>query len=326
MGRGLLRDMPRLGHPRRVERALAGLVRRRNFTGAYNLIDRGTGAERLAVVLAGYKPYLWDMTLARLEQHVPEGLDVCLVSPALNSPELERLAARRGWSYLSTRANYVSLGQNIAIARHPAARWIYKLDEDILIAEGFFERLLGTYQRIATEGRYEPGFCAPVLNVNGFSYVNFLKALGLEDEYLERFGELRRASGQIRATEEGEAALWLWRKSLPFDEVAARFAARPPGYSTVPHKFSIGAILFERSFWAAIGGFLVRPPAGALGVDETYICRKCIDLSRVMAVAHDVFAGHYSFGAQEVFMRAQVEELRPHLVPVAPVGVAESAG
>ena len=319
----LMRGLPPLGHPRRAERVLAGLVRRRNFTGSYELTDRGTGAERLAMVLAGYKPYLWDMTLARIERHVPEGVDVCLVSPGRHLPELERLAERCGWSYLSTRANYVSLAQNIAIARHPSARWIYKLDEDISVAEGFFERLLEAYQRTAAEGRYELGFCAPVLNVNGFSYIDFLRTMGLEEEYLQRFGELQRASGQIRATNDGEAALWLWRKSLPFDEVAARFAALAPGYSTVPHKFSIGAILLERSFWAAIGGLLVRPPAGALGVDETQLCRRCIDLSRVMVVAHDVFAGHFSFGAQEAYMRQHVEEIRPHVAPAGTTRVPQ---
>lgn len=314
--------MPPLGHPRRVERLLAGLVRRRNFAGAYELTDRGTGAEHLVIVLAGYKSYLWDITLARLERYVPDGVDVCLASPALRSPELERLAARRKWSYLSTRANYVSLAQNLAIASHPGARFIYKLDEDIVVSQGFFEGLMRGYERVVADGRYQPGFCAPVLNVNGFSYINFLQTTGLEEAYHERFGELVRASGQIRATEEGEAALWLWRKSLPFDEVASRFTAQGPGYSTVPHKFSIGAILFERSFWERIGGLLVRPPAGALGVDETYICRKCVDFSRVMLVTHDVFAGHFSFGAQEAFMRAHVDELRPHLVPAAPASLS----
>ena len=88
----------------------------------------------MVIVLAGYKSYLWDMSLARLERFVPTQMDVCLVSPALRSEPLEALAERRGWSYLSTRANYVSLAQNIAIARHPSARWIYKLDEDISVA------------------------------------------------------------------------------------------------------------------------------------------------------------------------------------------------
>jgi len=299
--------------PRRVERALAGLVRRRNLTGSSYFVDRSTGSHSVVVILAGYKPYLWDMTLARLERFVVPGLDVCLVSPALRSEALEALAERRGWSYLSTRANYVSLAQNLAIARHPGARWVYKLDEDIVIGEGFFDRLLAAYERVAAEGHYRPGFCAPVLNVNGFSYLRFLQTMGLEDAYRERFGRLRLSTGEIPATDDGEAALWLWRHSLPFDEVAARFAAQPPGYSTVPHRFSIGAILFEREFWDAFGGLLVRPPAGALGVDETSICRKCVDMSRAMVVAHDVFAGHFSFGAQEAFMREYVQELRPQV-------------
>lgn len=299
--------------PRRVERALTGLVRRRNLTGSSYFVDRSSGAQAVVVVLAGYKPYLWDVTLSRLERFVAPELDVCLVSPALRSAPLEALAERRGWSYLSTRANYVSLGQNLAIARHPQARWVYKLDEDIVIGEGFFDRLLATYEHVVAEGHYRPGFCAPVLNVNGFSYLRFLKTLGLEAAYRERFGELRLSTGEIPATNDGEAALWLWRHSLPFDDVAARFADQPPGYSTVPHRFSIGAILFEREFWDSFGGLLVRPPAGALGVDETSICRKCVDMSRAMVVAHDVFAGHFSFGAQEAFMREHIEELRPQM-------------
>jgi len=215
----------------------------------------------------------------------------------------------------------VSLAQNLAIARHPGARWVYKLDEDIVIGDGFFAGLRQAYERVAEEGHYLPGFCAPVLNVNGFSYLRFLQTMGLETAYRARFGELRLSTGEIPATNDGEAALWLWRHSLPFDEVAARFAAQPPGYSTVPHRFSIGAILFEREFWEAFGGLLVRPPAGALGVDETSICRKCVDMSRAMVVAHDVFAGHFSFGAQEAFMREQLEELGPQLTPSSPRAV-----
>jgi len=311
--------------PRRVERALAGLVRRRNITGASYFVDRSTGSHAVAVILAGYKPYLWDITLARLERFLPPEIDVCLVSPALRSGPLEALAERRGWSYLSTRANYVSLAQNLAIARHPDARWVVKLDEDIVIGEGFFERLLAAYGRVVAEGHYRPGFCAPVLNVNGFSYLRFLQTMGLEAAYRERFGDLRLATGEIPATNDGEAALWLWRHSLPFDEVAARFAAQPPAFSTVPHRFSIGAILFEREFWDSFGGLLVRPPAGALGVDEASICRKCVDMSRAMVVAHDVFAGHFSFSAQEAFMREHVEELRPELALPQPPAVPASS-
>ena len=309
--------------PRRVERALSGLVRRRNLMGSSYFVDRSSGAQAVVIVLAGYKSYLWDMTLARLERFVPADADVCLVSPALRSEPLEALAERRGWSYLSTRANYVSLAQNLAIAHHPKARWVYKLDEDIVIGEGFFEGLVAAYERVAAEGHYRPGFCAPVLNVNGFSYLRFLQTMDLEAAYRERFGELRLSTGEIPATDDGEAALWLWRHSLPFDEVSARFADQPPGYSTVPHRFSFGAILFERAFWHEFGGLLVRPPAGALGVDETSICRKCVDMSRAMVVAHDVFAGHFSFGAQEAFMREHVEELRPKLA--LPVAAAEPA-
>jgi len=284
-----------------------------NLRGKSGFEDRSRGSDRLLIVLAGYKSYLWSLTIERIRRFVPAEIDVCVVSPGVCLPELAALAEANGWSYLHSSANKVSLAQNLAIQAHPSARYIYKIDEDVFIAEGFFEGLITGYRAIEDEGIYRPGFCAPVMNVHGFTYALFLEQRGLTAEYLERFGELRRAAIDLAARDSGEAAVWLWERSVPLDSVATEFAALPFRYSTVPHRFSIAALLFERDLWEWMGGFRVSLRSSVLGEDEKYLCMTCTERSRVICVAHNVFAGHLGFGPQEAALKAALPGLRPGL-------------
>lgn len=288
-------------------------VQRLNFNGSHTFIDRSKGSERLLIVLAGYKSFLWPLTLTRIAKFVPSDVDVCILSSGLYSEPLDKMAADYGWSYLYTKLNKVSLVQNLAILRHQKAKWIYKLDEDIFISENFFEKLLEGYLYVRNEGLYNPGFCSPMLNVNGYSYISFLRSINADDEYKAKFGELKHAARDIKAFDDSEAAKWLWEKSLPFDNVAQHIASQPFKYSASPHRFSIGAILFEREFWEAIGGFRVSLKEGCLGIDEGYLCQDCIEMSRVMIVIHNLFAGHFSFGPQSAAMKEYLPEIYPQL-------------
>jgi hypothetical protein len=282
--------------------------RRLDHHGEHEFTDRRKGSDQLLIVLAGYKEYLWPYTLGRIEAFVPSHVDVCIVSPGVAPAALGEIAARCGWSWLATARNSLCMAQNLAIAQHPQARYISKLDEDVFIAAGHVERLLAGYRRVADEGRFSPGFAAPVLNVNGFSYRMFLDELGIAGEFADRFGGLPQACVDIPVQSDGEAARWIWERSLPFDEMAARFAARPAGYTPVPHRFSIGAYVMERDLWQGFGGFRSHP-YGDLGEDETQLCKECTNRSRVAVVLHDVFAGHWSFGPQEPVMREALPEL-----------------
>ncbi len=265
--------------------------------------NRSSGSTEALVILAGHKPDLWPWTLPRVARHVPPHVDVCLVTPGVEVPELRQFAARHGWSWLSTTNGHVSLAQNVAIRALPAARFIYKLDEDIFIAEGYFEGLMQGFRRVGLEAEYALGFCSPTLNVNGFSYVDYLRELELTDAWRQRFGPLRRASDGVPAQADGDAAVWLWRHGLPVDDTAARFARRPFGYSIVPHRFSIGAILFERELWEEMRGFRRGWRSPGLGEDEQHVAVSCLSSSRIMAVLHNVYAGHFAFGAQTPVMR-----------------------
>ena len=297
----------------------ARLSRQLRFGGRYDLDDRRRASERLIVVLAGFKDFLWPYTLERIARFAPPDVDVCLVSAGVRSERLAEMAAKHGWTYLATRNGRISTALNIAIDLHERAGVIYKVDEDMILPEGFFESLLEGFERAEREQRYVPGFASPLVNLNGYSYVPFLEARGLSDEWQERFGPLTQRCLHIPVHDDPEAAHWLWRHTLPFDEVAAEFARRRFTYSACPHRFSIGAIVFRRDLWEAMAGFraVVAPPG--LGVDEDWICVQCVSLSRAMVVIHNLLAGHFAFGAQEAVMRTHLEELAPGLaVSAAP--------
>lgn len=316
---------------RRVGRELDdSLTKGLNFRGRYELSDRSHGANKLLIVVAGYKEHLWDFTLTRIANFAPKDMDVCIVCPAVRPTRLMDIAAQNGWSFLRTRANKLALAQNLAVRLHPKAQWIHKLDEDIFISDGYFQNMHEGYVRIQNQGVHNPGFCAPLLNVNGYSYTVFLRILGIEKEYRERFRELKSACMGVRAHWDPEAARWLWEKSLPFDEVAQILSSRGFEYSVVPHRFSIGAILFERAFWEEIGGFRTSMVEGELGIEEEDLCCKCVALSRAMCVVHNAFAGHFAFGPQEPGMRAFLRESRQGFElldqrPCSPVGPKEMA-
>jgi len=288
----------------KIVTALAARARHEiSFRGRHQFDDRSKGSDSLLIVLCGYKPDLWPYTLARLPGAVGDSVDVCLVSAGRRETALEDMAKRYGWSYLTTEANQMSRAQNLAVLAHLHAEWIYKIDEDIFIDRHFIPRLRSGFERVLADGEYQPGFCAPIINVNGFSYLTFLRLLGLEDDYVVRFGERRRGPRHVKAHYDGEAATWIWERSLPFGAVAARIAGGPFEYSVVPHRFNIGAILLRRAFWQEIDGFRAHAVAGRLGFDEEQLCKECLTRGQVMVVVHDVLAGHFSFWPQEEAMR-----------------------
>lgn len=281
----------------------------RDHCSFYKFIDRRKGRSNLVLVLVGYKEYLWPATLKRVYEFQSDDMDVCLVSPGIHSYKLEKLCAKNGWSYLSVRRNSPGVALNKAIKLHPSADYIYKLDEDIFISSGFFEKLYLGYKYSWRESRLEPGFVAPVINVNGISYGVFLSRLGLEDSYRKEFGEILLRCGDLPIHNNPEACWWVWRNSLPFDAKASEIERHGPSFSFCGTRFSIGAIMFRREFIVKIGGFKSAWHSGVLGVDEDMLCRDCVSHSRPMYIIESVFAGHFSFYPQENYMRAKLADM-----------------
>lgn len=291
------------------------LIRMRDHRSNYRFTDRSSGKTTLIIVLAGYKSYLWAATLTRLKQYAPAHADFCVASAGMYSSELEEMCTENDWSYLSVSRNSPGVALNKAIALHSEADYIYKLDEDIFISSDFFRLLREGYDQTWRDSLLEPGFCAPVLNVNGISYRSFLRKLNLESKYQEKFGRLVTRCDNLPVHNNPDASWWLWKNTLPFDQVGYRFARESSGhYSVCNTRFSIGAILFRRAFLNSVGGFKSAWHSAALGVDEDMLCRDCVSQSRPMYVIESVLAGHFSFYPQEALMKEKLPELS-HLDP-----------
>lgn len=275
-----------------------------NFSGEYEFIDRSRSKEKLLMILAGYKEYLWDSIFTRVKKYVADDIDVCIMTAGYENEVLKNLCEKEGWSYLYTYENKLSLTQNLTIKVHPAAKWIYKMDEDIFITEGLFEELLDTYLLIEKEKVYEPGIVAPLMAVNSYGYRRVLEYEDRLAEYNKRFGDAILGRGNIFIDK--EIAKYLWELTLPVNGFADKLKKKGTKYSICHTRFSIGCFLMGRAVWEEMGGFKIAPE-GVLGVDEEYLCKWCMDTSRAIVVAERAYAGHFAYGPQTAGMKELFE-------------------
>ena len=272
----------------------------------YTFKNRSKGLDKMVMMLTGYKDYLYDPVFRRFRDYLPEGIDVCIITSGKYVETIDRMCEKEGWSYLSTKENHVSLVQNTAILLHPKARYIYKLDEDIFICEGFFERMMAAYEH-AKDGQYQPGVVAPLIPVNGYGHVRVLEKLNLVEKYTELFGRPYYAAGpEHRIENSADVAKFFWGEGgyVPkIDEINRLFYEGPTEERACPIRFSIGAILFERQVWESMHYYTVnrRYP---IGTDEEDLCAWCVNNSRPLMVSENVAVGHFSFGPQNSAMRA----------------------
>ncbi len=279
----------------------------RRLYGKYQWENRSKCSKKLCIILAGYKEYLYPAVFGRILKYAPSDMDICVCSSGIYSEKLSTLCKEYGWSYLSTKRNHVALIQNIAIRLHSKAEYIYKLDEDIFITANYFEHLMDAY-RHAEQGDYVPGVLAPLIPVNGYGNCRVLEKLGLSAEYEKRFERPKYQLGPFREIEKNpEAVQFIWGKGriVPsIDEINARFASDLLEERPCAIRFSIGAILFKRSFWKEMGYFPVGMGKGAgLGGDEVALCNFCCMSSQPLMVSENVVVGHLSFGPTNQAMK-----------------------
>lgn len=266
----------------------------------YEFVDRQKGHEDLLVVVAGYRRLVWEAVFGRIERFLPKNIDVCVVVPGKQDKELQELCRKNEWSYLSTISNQLALAQNLAIRHHLNAKFIYKLDEDIFITKNYFQNMKETYFKVKDLGQYNIGFIAPLINVNGYSYLKLLQIKDKVKEYEHKFGEATQGWQMVKAHFDPEAAAYLWDITFPMDQTAEEVANLD--FSVCPHRFSIGAIFLTRGFWGKIGGFKIAPLEGELGFEEKELCVFCAKWAYAIICAENVFVGHHGFGKQRTVM------------------------
>ncbi|WP_051199634.1 DUF4422 domain-containing protein [Butyrivibrio fibrisolvens] len=270
----------------------------------YNFIDRSNGAKQMCMILAGYKEAIWEDVFQRISAAIPSYIDVCVMSSGLYNEELDRISRQNNWSYLYTKKNQISAIQNLAIELHPNAKWIYKIDEDIFITKGFFERLMESWLYVENYTDTCPSVVAPLINVNGFTYIKLLDKCGLRDKFEQKFKEIKYSSGLEHhkwTRDDGDFARFMWgseaKELSDIDKLTEKFNAEPLSFSYCPGRFSIGAILFHRDFFDEMHGFLVDKGNG-LGIDEERICWFAMNNARPIVVNENIVVGHLGFGPQ----------------------------
>ncbi len=299
--------------------------RRKNLTKKYIFINQSKAREKLCIVLAGYKNFLIPAVMGRIEAFAPGDVDICIITSGKWSTELAELCKKNGWSYLSTKRNNVSLAQNVAIDLHRSAKYIFKLDEDMFITEGYFERMYQAYKMCDETTYYHAGVLAPLIPINGYGHVQIIKKFGMKEVYEGKFGDLKVAAGPDRKIESSEdLARFMWGEiirlkgkdyRLPsIDEMDRLLRSEKQTLEACPIRFSIGAILFERSLWEKMNFFQVGKGSD-MGSDELQICEYCMLESRPVVVNHGVVVGHLAFGKQNAAMKEYYDEHKELFLP-----------
>lgn len=263
-------------------------------------IDRKKDLAKVCYVLSGYKEFLWDVVFERLKKYIPADVEICILSSGVHSERLEKMAEDNDWSYLYTKLNDLTLAQNILLRLFEKAEWIYKMDEDIFLTEGCFDKLFHTFRKVEDEEPYCVGFTAPLLPLNGYSYIHILEHYGKLSEYETKFGRATFGGYYTKPIEcEPKVAEYMWGDSggLPHLDDMNKDFQNEWKYSVCGLRFSIGFILFRRSYWDEINGFGMTGGTD-LGKDEIELCSWSGIVSRAMIVSHDTVVGHFSFGPQ----------------------------
>lgn len=294
------------------------IERSRSFTNNYVFDNRQKKSENLILIVAGFQPYYWDEVFSRVQYSADifaEGIDVCVCIPQ-GLPEaksiLQEKCKKLGWSCLYLKRDLLAQAQNVAIKLHPAANYIFKIDEDILLSKDYFYRLKKAYLNVKGKIPYPIGFMGPLINVNAYCSLQFLKSIGALEEYENRFGAYEvhgwEDDSHNKIHKSPEVGEFLWEKSTPFDQMAEHISNINNGkFSLSPVRYSIGAILFTRSFWDSIGFFKVGGLKN-MGVEETQVCAFCMVHFFPIVVAEDVFVGHLGFYSQKEACRKFLEK------------------
>ena len=281
--------------------------KKRRVKGKYTFKNRKKDSDKLCIILAGYKQFLWEDVFGRIAKFAPKDIDICIVSSGLYSEELAKIAEHNNWSYLSIKQNKVTLAQNIAINLFEKATMIYKLDEDIFVTKNFISQLLKTHQEAEKTSTYRVGFVAPLMPISGYAHVRVLEKTRLLETYEKRFGRAQHnwdTDGKVVVNP--EIAKFLWGETEPklrdIDALDEEFSKQEFNYSVCSIRFSIGAILFSKQLWEDMGRFEVGI-GNNMGRDEIQLCNYLLADSRAIIVSENTIAGHFSYGPQTQEMK-----------------------
>lgn len=283
--------------------------KRRLLARNYIFDNRSQNCENLLLIVAGFQEFYWDTVFGRVVKNCKqfeETIDVCVCVPKgegegiLN--KIRYRCEKNGWSLVYLYDDLLAQAQNTAIKLHPYAKWIYKIDEDIIISDNYFSKLKKGYNEAEKQLFAQIGFVTPLLNLNAACVHLFLESIGKLEEMYAKFGDVKirfpnEIDDPIHRSE--DFARWIWNISLPFNDVAQEIETINVNKIYQANvRLSIGAILITRDYWNKIGYFEVAR-MGAMGVEEGQMNAYSFNFMQAIAIIGDTFAGHLGFFSQK---------------------------
>ena len=159
------------------------------YSSKYKVEGTIQNKKKMCYILSGYKPYLWDDVFERIRLFQPNDMEVCVASSGKYVTELSELCKKNGWVYLSTELNNICVLSNIVMREFTQAEYIFKLDEDIYLPQGYFDDMAAAYDLIEKETPGSLGFICPSLPLGFYGMHDFLIRKNCLDEYNDRFGK-----------------------------------------------------------------------------------------------------------------------------------------
>lgn len=279
------------------------------FASQFIFEDRSKQSENLILILAGFQEYYWDIVFNRVLDNCndfQESIDVCVCVPQGENkcvpPHIEEYCEKNGWSLLYIYEDLLAQAQNTAIKLHPQAKWIFKIDEDIILSKNYFQKLKDGYLLAEKELFAQIGFVSPLINLNAACVLHYLQSIEKIDEMHEKFGDVKIRFPKLEGDpihRSEDFAKWLWSVSLPFDNVANEIErVNKNKIFQANVRISIGAILFTRDYWEEINYFDVAT-SGAKGVEEVQMNEHSFNNMQAIAIIGDTFVGHLGFYSQK---------------------------
>ncbi len=300
-------------------------------------LDNRKSSKTSILVLMGKYDFLWEVTLRRIYEY-GEKYNVILVNPGgLNGTKSKLLAKNYDWSYFESYPASLESAENYVISNIIESPFIIKIDDDIFITPDTFRKLEDGYIKLKKKD-FDISFVAPLINVNTIGYYYFLKTTNLINEFSKIFEypNIFRNWKRQKIWYDGNAAKWIWEHSLPLNELGNEIAIMNNGlFEPIPTRFSIGLILFEKSFFNKTNGFISNLPRGmnklfknidnnTSGIYVNIPLLPDIDESSINFYsdwAHygkfmilDSFAGHFSYYPQTNIMKKWYENNKSSLI------------
>lgn len=277
----------------------------------YIFDNRKLNSQKLLYILAGYKEKVWGKVFNRVKKFVPKDTDVCIVSSGVIDDKLREISKKNGWSYLGLKRNNISQAQNTVISIFKSAKYIIKMDEDIFITKNSIQTLINDFCEIQKISEYKVKAIAPLININGLTYIEVLRKFNALNDYERKFGKAY-VGGQFKLRQyekietSADIASYMWGEdgTLPtidkMNELLQKnvSAKNDLDYSLACARFSIGLIVITRDFWETIGKYKVRRFLSDFAIDEEQINSNAMLLSHPIIIDKRVIVGHLGFGSQ----------------------------